>query len=463
MPVPSSINDLSTTAGSNYPAGSESPITADDYFRAHAAFIAQLRDGLLNYADSIGGTANAITGTITPSPTSYIEGKAYYLVAANTNTGGVTVNFNSIGAVAVTKRGANALVAGDIVAGQAYVLLYDGTQFQIINQSIPFFDGGTLINGSLTASVAASALTIALKTAAGADPTATEPVYVAFRNATAGTGTVLLRKVSAALSITIPSTATMGQANAVAARLWVALLDNAGTVELAAMNTQLGGGQIAPVNESILITSTTLGTGSDSAGVWYSTTGRSNVPMRLLGYVENTQATAGTWATTPSVIQTMGPGVRKPGETVQIAENYTGAVATGTTILPGDDTIPQITEGNEYMTQAVTPTSAINSLHIEALANLATSAAAGTGVLAALFQDATAGALRATNNTTGGAGYMNEAYLSHRMAAGTTSSTTFRLRAGASVANTTTFNGIGGARLLGGVLNSFMRVTEVMA
>lgn len=44
MPVPTSINDLSQTAGSNYPAGSESPITADDYFQAHASFLAVLRD-----------------------------------------------------------------------------------------------------------------------------------------------------------------------------------------------------------------------------------------------------------------------------------------------------------------------------------------------------------------------------------------------------------------------------------
>jgi hypothetical protein len=45
MPVPASINDLSTTAGSNSPPGSESPATLDDYLRTHAAFIAQLRDG----------------------------------------------------------------------------------------------------------------------------------------------------------------------------------------------------------------------------------------------------------------------------------------------------------------------------------------------------------------------------------------------------------------------------------
>jgi hypothetical protein len=43
MPVPPDITALSAIAASNSPLGSESPATADDYFRAHAAFIAQLR------------------------------------------------------------------------------------------------------------------------------------------------------------------------------------------------------------------------------------------------------------------------------------------------------------------------------------------------------------------------------------------------------------------------------------
>jgi len=43
MPVPSAITDLTTTAASNSPAGGESARgTIDDYFRAHASFIAQL-------------------------------------------------------------------------------------------------------------------------------------------------------------------------------------------------------------------------------------------------------------------------------------------------------------------------------------------------------------------------------------------------------------------------------------
>lgn len=43
MPVPASISELSTTAASNSPARTESPITADDYLRTHASFIAQLK------------------------------------------------------------------------------------------------------------------------------------------------------------------------------------------------------------------------------------------------------------------------------------------------------------------------------------------------------------------------------------------------------------------------------------
>src|SRR5574343_1223578 len=62
MPVPSSINDLSTTAGSNSPGGGEAPTTADDYIRAHASFIATLRDGKVDKAGTVTPTANQPMG-----------------------------------------------------------------------------------------------------------------------------------------------------------------------------------------------------------------------------------------------------------------------------------------------------------------------------------------------------------------------------------------------------------------
>jgi hypothetical protein len=70
MPVPSSINDLSTTAGSNSPAGTESPNTTDDYLRSHASFIAGLRDSKAADADVVKLTGNqTVAGVKTFSST----------------------------------------------------------------------------------------------------------------------------------------------------------------------------------------------------------------------------------------------------------------------------------------------------------------------------------------------------------------------------------------------------------
>jgi hypothetical protein len=50
----------------------------------------------------------------------------------------------------------------------------------------------------------------------------------------------------------------------------------------------------------------------------------------MLGYVESTQATAGTWATSPSKVQLFGPGVKRPGDTVQEVSNPVAGTATTT-------------------------------------------------------------------------------------------------------------------------------------
>ena len=62
MPIPTLITDLSTTASSNSPAGSDSPATLDDIQRAHASFIAQLRDGKADEADLTAATGASLVG-----------------------------------------------------------------------------------------------------------------------------------------------------------------------------------------------------------------------------------------------------------------------------------------------------------------------------------------------------------------------------------------------------------------
>ena len=70
---------------------------------------------------------------------------------------------------------------------------------------------------------------------------------------------------------------------------------------------------------------------------------------------------------------------------VQVVNVQSASYATGTTALPMDGSIPQISEGNEFMTLAVTPTSASNKLIIHVILYGAGSAAAQYSC--ALFQE----------------------------------------------------------------------------
>jgi len=145
------------------------------------------------------------------------------------------------------------------------------------------------------------------------------------------------------------------------------------------------------------------------------------------------------------------------GSVVQVVNVQTGAVATGTTALVFDDSIPQITEGDEYMTLAITPKSATNKLKIDITVHLDCGADGNLG--AALFQDATAGALAAMHSRPNSSDALCISF-SHYMAAGTTSATTFKVRCGSN-SGTTTFNGIGAGRIFGGVMASSITITEI--
>jgi hypothetical protein len=138
--------------------------------------------------------------------------------------------------------------------------------------------------------------------------------------------------------------------------------------------------------------------------------------------------------------------------------NQTGSVATGTTILPNDDSIPQSTEGTQFMTKAITPKSATNILEIKATVHCSYSVNETLSI--ALFQDSTANALAAISENQDNATGMVCLDLTHTMVAGTTSSTTFKIRGGGNGAGTFTFNGASAARRFGGVSASSMIITE---
>jgi hypothetical protein len=142
----------------------------------------------------------------------------------------------------------------------------------------------------------------------------------------------------------------------------------------------------------------------------------------------------------------------------QFVNTQTGTVATGTTTIPFDNTIPQITEGTEFMTLAITPNSSTNVLFIQV--DFVCSYSIGNTMTAALFQDSTANALAAASEYQTTATGITTISFNHRMVAGTTSATTFRIRAGGETAGTMTFNGISGNQYMGGVYTSSISITE---
>ena len=107
---------------------------------------------------TVAGT-NALTGLAIPPLEGYTAGAQYSFIAQNTNTGAVTLDIDSLGVKAVTKFGATALSAGDIVGGAMTLVEYDGTRFQLLNPANSVFDNITVDYIKETTTVSATAAT----------------------------------------------------------------------------------------------------------------------------------------------------------------------------------------------------------------------------------------------------------------------------------------------------------------
>ncbi len=274
---------------------------------------------------SVSGT-DTITAAASPALTAYANGQRFSFISAGANTGtSVTLNIDSLGAKNITKLGATALAVGDIPSGSKVLVEYDGTQFQLIGlaaqTAASLSSGATAVTQAagtnnttiattayvdrvkdklfdIDASVSANALTVTIN-----------PCVLDFRSTTLTDGTPVTRTVSAGITCVVSSGSTLGTLSGIQSDIAVLAIDNAGTVEVAVVN--LAGG--TDLSETGIISTTAEGGagGADSATVVYSTTARANVAYRVIGVVRSTQATAGTWATTPSLVQSAGCALLK--------------------------------------------------------------------------------------------------------------------------------------------------------
>lgn len=171
-------------------------------------------------------------------------------------------------------------------------------------------------------------------------------------------------------------------------------------------------------------------------------------------------AAAADAAVAAAIAQFPDPG-KLPVDVVQVAFFQTGALGGATALIPVDDTIPQITEGTEFLTVSITPTEATSKLLVEV--SMPITATAAVNVVGALFRDAAPNALAATTRYIPANAQINQITLRTMVEAGSTAATTFRVRAGAGTAATIYMNGMSNARYFGGVFNASITVTEIKA
>jgi hypothetical protein len=219
------------------------------------------------------GTASNVTGTV---------------AIANGGTGATTLD----GAGIVTKTDTQTLTNKTLTSPVISSISNTGTL------TLPTTTGTVALTSNIveiqpiSASVASNALTI----------TASQ-LRLDFRSTTLGSGAVTT-VTGTPSNLVISSGSTLGTVNAQQSRIVVIAMNNAGTIELAAVN--IGGG--TQLDETNLISTTAEGGAgaADSASVIYSTTARTSLAYRVIGFIQSTQATAGTWATAPSTIQGVG-------------------------------------------------------------------------------------------------------------------------------------------------------------
>ena len=111
--------DGQTTITANQPmAGFNHTGVGNASARNQYAALGQVQDGGAIWGGTAGGTADALTLTLTPAITAYATGMVIeFLAGAAANTGAATVNVNGVGAKNLRRRdGSTALAAGNIPA-----------------------------------------------------------------------------------------------------------------------------------------------------------------------------------------------------------------------------------------------------------------------------------------------------------------------------------------------------------
>lgn len=120
---------------------------ANSTTRTGVPSVAQIQDGGLIAIGSVAGT-NTITGSVSPAITAYATNSFFTIIPTADNTGATTINLNALGAKNIFSQGA-ACVGGELQISVPMILLYDGTQFNIVGNvdTIPAITFSNTVKG----------------------------------------------------------------------------------------------------------------------------------------------------------------------------------------------------------------------------------------------------------------------------------------------------------------------------
>ena len=482
----STVNVIEGAATGLYQCTSANPITIGSSFMTWAVLagtstvnnpvtLAQGGTGATNAVSSLaalglvqctapGGTANAQTAAVDALCTAFRTAQLFIYTPSIGNTAAATLTLTPAGAAALAAKniymGGLPLAGGELVQGVPVLLEYDGAVLNMLGRA-PALAAATLLqNVGLSVTAAGNALTIALKDQAGNDPSPTSPVSIAFRNTSLPNGAVTTLTITAASSLVLSAGSSLGMTNNQPHRIYVMGINDNGVFRMGIWNPlDTANAIIRGLEEYSLYSAVNEGGGTATlVHTLYSTAATAPRAVRILGYIEIVEVTAGVYASQPTKVQLMGLGVHRTGELVQKIRTGNANVGSfvGAAVTPLTDAVPLYASGNNVISTTVTPTSLYNLMHWHARVQVAHSA--GTECVVAMHKDAAA-AMRSAFDVIAvnprGIDIDHLEYVSGLVAQNV------EIHVGSPTAGNLTVNGTAGGRLGGGTLYTYLDSEEI--
>lgn len=121
----------------NFPNYNPGDLILDTHVELAYSAINAIESGSVFYVEDTASGTDNYTGTVTPAVSSYTSGLMIHFKPATSNTGTATIDLNSVGSNIIKRKSGSDLSTGDMLVGGIYTLLYDGTNFILLNPEAP--------------------------------------------------------------------------------------------------------------------------------------------------------------------------------------------------------------------------------------------------------------------------------------------------------------------------------------